>query len=132
MDGKRHDSRTCQPKPSRTGKMDVKQVPTPHALPYGIVITKNNVPVFCEFGTNKIGSIDPKTMVVHEYSLPDTNTRPRRLALGPDGTIYYTDYARGYLGHFRPSRERPSPGGDASHPYGIAISSDGAVWYSES
>jgi len=45
----------------RTGNMDLKRVPTPHAIPYGIVITKSDNPVFCEFGTNKIGTIDPKT-----------------------------------------------------------------------
>ena len=28
--------------------------------------------------------------------------------------------------------EWPSPGGPASKPYGIAITRDGAVWYSES
>src|SRR5215469_5639040 len=41
----------------RTGNMDLKRVPTPHAIPYGIVITKSDNPVFCEFGTNKIGTI---------------------------------------------------------------------------
>ncbi len=120
-----------------TGKMDLKQVPTPHAIPYGIVVTKDNVPFFCEFGTNKLASIDPKTMAVREYTLPAQDARPRRLALAPDGTIYYTDYARGYIGHFDPAggkllKEWPSPGGAQARPYGIAISSTGDVWYSES
>ena len=76
-------------------------------------------------------------MAIHEYSLPNTRARPRRLALAPDGTIFYTDYARGYLGHFDPgqgrlAREWPSPGGAESKPYGIAITNDGEVWFSES
>jgi virginiamycin B lyase len=76
-------------------------------------------------------------MTVHEFTLPDSGARPRRLALAPDGTVYYTDYARGYLGHFDPLtgkllKEWPSPGGSGSEPYGIAITSDGVVWYSES
>src|SRR5205085_10371041 len=67
----------------------------------------------------------------------DAAARPRRIALSPDGTIYFTDYARGYLGHFDPAagkliKEWPSPGGARSRPYGIAISDDGQVWYSES
>ncbi len=120
-----------------TGKMELKPVPTPHAIPYGIVITKTNVPFFCEFGTNKLAGIDPTTMKIREYPLPDAGARPRRLALAPDGTIFYTDYARGYLGHFDPAsgkllHEWPSPGGAESHPYGITIAADGAVWYSES
>ena len=50
--------------------------------------------------------------------------------------IYYTDYARGRLGQYDPTKrqitEWPSPGGSGSRPYGIAITPDGAVWYSES
>jgi virginiamycin B lyase len=54
-----------------------------------------------------------------------------------DGTIYYSDFARGYLGHFDPSggkllKEWLSPGGPESEPYGIAITNDGDIWYSES
>jgi virginiamycin B lyase len=121
----------------KTGKMTLTKVPTPHAVPYGIVILPNNTPIFCEFGANKLASIDPRTMTMHEYTLPDSRARPRRIALAPDGTIYYTDYARGYLGHFDPSpgtllREWMSPGGAESKPYGIAIMNDGEVWYSES
>ena len=119
----------------RTGKMDVKKSPTPHAVPYGIVVTQKGVPIFCEFGTNKLASIDPKTMEIKEYTLPE-GARPRRLALAKDGTIFYSDYARGMLGHFDPAtgkqEEWASPGGPNSNPYGIAITKDGTVWYSES
>src|SRR5215471_17437887 len=70
----------------KTGKMTLARVPTPHAVPYGIVVLPSNTPFFCEFGTNKLASIDSKTMGIHEYSLPNTRARPRRLALAPDGT----------------------------------------------
>ncbi len=121
----------------RSGKMTLTKVPTAHAVPYGIVVLPNNTPIFCEFGANKLASIDPRTMTIHEYTLPDSGARPRRIALAPDGTIYYTDYARGYLGHFNPSsgtlvKEWRSPGGAESKPYGIAVTHDGEVWYSES
>ena len=121
----------------KTGKMSLTAVPTPHAVPYGIVILPNNTPFFCEFGSNKLGSIDPNTMKIREYSLPAAGAHPRRIALAPDGTVYYTDFARGYLGHFDPSsgtliKEWLSPGGTGSEPYGIAITGDGEVWYSES
>ncbi len=121
----------------KADKMDLIHVPTAHAIPYGIVILPNNKPLFCEFGANKLASVDPGTMKIQEYLLPAAEARPRRIALSPDGTVYYTDYARGYLGHFDPAagkllKEWPSPGGAGSEPYGIAITSDGAVWYSES
>jgi virginiamycin B lyase len=120
----------------QTGKMTLTKVPTPHAVPYGMVILPSNAPFFCEFGSDKLGTVDPKTMTVREYTLPHASARPRRLALAPDGTIFYTDYARGYLGHFDPRtgkllKEWPSPNGAGSEPYGIAVTKDGDVWYSE-
>ena len=118
----------------KSGGMKLIAVPTPHAVPYGIVVNSRGVPFFCEFGINNLASIDPKTMAVTEYHLPQ-GARPRRLSLAADDSIYYTDYARGYLGHFMPAtrkvEEWPSPHGSGSEPYGIAISSDGTVWYSE-
>jgi len=121
----------------KDGRMTLAKVPTAHAVPYGIVVLPNNQPFFCEFGTNKLATIDPRTMTIHEYMLPNADAHPRRLALAPDSTIFYTDYARGYLGHFDPAagkllKEWPSPGGSGSEPYGIAITSDSVVWYSES
>jgi virginiamycin B lyase len=117
-----------------TGQIKLKQVPTPHSVPYGMVVTSQGVPFFCEFGTNKLASVDPRSMEIREYPLPQ-GARPRRLALAADGTIYYSDYARGYLGHFDPRtgkvEEWPSPSGSGSEPYGIAITADGLVWYSE-
>jgi virginiamycin B lyase len=119
----------------RTGEIRLKQPPTRDAVPYGIVVSSQGVPYFCEFGTNKLASIDPQTLAITEYELLQ-GARPRRLALAPNGTIYYSDYARGYLGRFDPVARRieewPSPGGPGSHPYGIAVAPDGIVWYSES
>jgi virginiamycin B lyase len=49
--------------------------------------------------------------------------------------LWYSDYARGYLGRFDPAtgqtREWPSPGGPKSLPYGIAAIQD-VLWYNES
>ncbi|HWE22764.1 MAG TPA: hypothetical protein VG496_02375, partial [Myxococcales bacterium] len=91
---------------------------------------------FCEFGSNKLGRIDPATLAISEFEVPE-GARPRRLALATDGTIYYSDFARGYLGHFDPRagkflEEWPSSGGPQSKPYGIAVTPDGMVWFSES
>jgi virginiamycin B lyase len=92
------------------------------------------VPYFCEFGSNKLASVDPKSLEITEYTLPE-EARPRRLALAPDGSIYYSDYGRGYLGHFDPNSKKVeewlSPSGANARPYGIAITPDGTVWYAE-
>ena len=119
----------------KTGEVKLKVVPTPQAVPYGIVVSSKGVPYFCEFGTNKLASINPTTMEITEYTLP-AGSQPRRLAITPNDVIYYSDYARGCLGRFdtetSKQEEWASPGGPESKPYGITTTPDGVVWYSES
>jgi virginiamycin B lyase len=119
----------------QSGKIELREVPTRGARPYGILITAQDVPVFCEFGSNKLGTVDPETMAIREHTLPK-DARPRRLALAADGSIFYSDYARGYLGRLDLATDKvtewPSPGGPSSRPYGIAVTPEGMVWFSES
>jgi virginiamycin B lyase len=118
-----------------TGTIRLKRSPTPNSKPYGIVINTKGIPFFCEFGTNKLASIHPGSMEITEVLLPE-GARPRRLAVGQANRIFYTDYARGYLGRLDPERRKveewASPGGPESKPYGIAATPDGMIWYSES
>jgi virginiamycin B lyase len=119
----------------RTGKVDLKAVQGTRALPYGIAINGRGVPFFCEFGTNKMAKIDRQTMAITEYKLPEA-ARPRRMAIDAQDKIYFTDYEGGNLGRLDPEtgavKMWPSPGGAKSGPYGIAITPDGGVWFSES
>ena len=119
----------------KTGKIDLKEVPTESAQPYGIQINSIGVPIFCELGTNKMASINPQTMAITEYTLPQ-GVRPRRLAIAADDTVYFTDFKSGHLGTLntitRAVKLYASPGGAESNPYGIAITPAGMVWYSES
>lgn len=119
----------------RTGKIDLKAVQTANSHPYGIAINSKGVPIFCEFNSNKIGAINPQTIEITEYKLPES-ARPRRLAIAADDTVYFTDYEGGNLGRLDLAggavKMWPSPGGSGSAPYGIAITKDGMVWYSES
>jgi len=119
----------------KTGKIDLKLAPTKDARPYGIQINSKGVPFFCEFGTNKLAKIDRHTMQITEYPLAES-ARPRRLAIAADDQVYFTDYESGNLGRLDPVsgavKMWPSPGGPGSNPYGITITPDGMVWYSES
>jgi virginiamycin B lyase len=118
-----------------TGRVILKEVPTEDALPYGIQVTNKGVPVFCELGSNKIGTINTISLEIREYPLPES-ARPRRLAVASDDTVYFTDFKSGHLGKLNLAtgevKMYPSPGGPESNPYGIAITPDGMVWYSES
>jgi len=119
----------------KTGKIELKEVPTEGALPYGIQINSKGAPIFCELGTNKMASINPQSMDITEYTLP-AGVRPRRLAIAADDTVYFTDFKSGHLGTLntatRAVKLYASPGGGESNPYGITITPDGMVWYSES
>jgi virginiamycin B lyase len=118
-----------------TGKIDLKRVPTTDSHPYGIAINTKGVPIFCEFATNKMAKIDPATMEIAEYALPE-GARPRRIAIDANDRVYFTDFSEGHLGRLDLAsgavKMWASPGGSKSAPYGIAITSDGMVWYSES
>jgi len=119
----------------KSGKIDLKQPPTADSHPYGIAINSKGVPFFCEFNSNKMASIDPQTMQITEYPLPE-NARPRRIAIDASDQVYFSDYQGGNLGRLDPASGKvktwPSPGGPSSAPYGMVITPDGMVWYSES
>jgi virginiamycin B lyase len=121
---------------TKTGEIKIAVTPTSNSQPYGMGITSKGVPIFAEYGTNKLASIDPNTMEIHEWTLPDPDTRIRRLLVMPDDTVYYDDYDRGYIAHFDPklgkvTGEWASPGGPRSQPYAMARVGD-AIWYVES
>jgi virginiamycin B lyase len=74
-------------------------------------------------------------MAITEYTLPNPESRPRRLTITKDDVVYYADYSRGYLGMYNPktkaTKEWPSPSGPKSQPYGI-VQVNGIIWYNES
>src|SRR2546422_6019658 len=84
---------------------------------------------------SKVARVDPKTLEIREFTLPDPASRPRRLAITRDDMIWYSDYSRGYLGRLDPATgkvtEWQSPSGPKSAPYGISVIND-VIWYSES
>jgi virginiamycin B lyase len=117
------------------GDIQLVTSPTPKSRPYGMALNSKSVVFFVDFGTNKVASIDAKTMQITEYPLPDAGAWPRRIAISPDDMIWYTDFARGFLGRLDATTakvtEWPSPSGPKSEPYGIVFTK-GALWYNES
>lgn len=109
--------------------------PTEKSRPYGMALNSKNVVFIVEFGSNKILSVAGADMKTKEYVLPDPGARPRRLVIGPDDRIWYSDFARGFLGVLDPAtgavKEWQSPSGPKSEPYGIVFTK-GAICYSES
>ncbi len=118
----------------KTGAIKLTTPPTPNARPYGLAVNSKNVVYFVEFGAPRVATIDDD-MRIQEFQLPNAGARPRRIAISPDDAIWYTDFARGYLGRLDPKtgevKEWASPSGPKSLPYGVAATK-GAIWYNES
>jgi virginiamycin B lyase len=117
-----------------TGHVQLIKMTTPRARPYGIVIDSKNRPWFDLFGTNKLGTVDPATMQLKEYTLPDS-ALPRRIALTSDDVLWYGDYRRGTLGRLDPAtgavREFPLPSKGTSLPYAMAADDRDRLWLVE-
>jgi virginiamycin B lyase len=103
--------------------------------PYGIVVDANDRPWFDLFGTNKIGTIDPKTLEMKEYTIPEERARPRRIAVTTDGGVWWGDYARGMLGRLDPAsgkiEEWALPSGARSLPYAMTVDDQDRLWLVE-
>src|SRR5258708_32545424 len=82
-----------------------------------------------------MAKIDPQTMEITECGVRE-GARPRRMAIDASDRVYFTDFSGGHLGRLELAsgavKMWESPGCGKSAPYGIAITPDGMVWYSES
>lgn len=118
-----------------TQEVELVEVPTRGARPYGIKVAPDGTAWVALFGTNKLAEVDPKTLSLTEHELPWADARPRRLGVLSNGQVYYTDYRRGTLGHFDPgtraAEEWQMPSGERSRPYGMAIDARDRVWFVE-
>jgi virginiamycin B lyase len=103
--------------------------------PYGIKVAQDGTVWIAYNGTNKIGAMQPDTMEVRYYEVPDANTRIRRLDIDSQGIIWFVNSSMGKIGRLDPTsgdiQQWDSPSGPRSHPYAIAVIDD-VIWYNES
>lgn len=113
---------------------EVKEVQT-EPRPYGIKVAKSGTLFVAYNGTNKIGAVDPETLAVRYYEIPNTASRIRRLDIASDGIVWYVNSTQGKVGRLNPAtgeiKEWDSPSGAQSSPYALAVIDD-KVWYNES
>jgi virginiamycin B lyase len=118
-----------------SGKVDLVKATEDRARPYGIWMDTSDRPWINLFGTNKIATVDPKTMTLREIALPRAEARTRRIAVTPDDMVWYVDHEVGYLGRMDPKtgevEEWASPGGTESRPYAMTIDDQARIWYVE-
>ncbi|MDO6427973.1 cytochrome C [Thalassotalea sp. 1_MG-2023] len=118
-----------------SGEIKLVTMNAPKSKPYGIKIDDEGTPWVACNGRNCLVKVDPKTMALTDITLPNKATRVRRLDIAADGMIWYVNSSQGRLGRYNPDtgdiKEWPSPSGNKSHPYAIAVI-DNIVWYNES
>src|SRR3990172_8754605 len=71
-----------------TGELKVVSTPSQNTYPYGIRVNSRGVPWYVDFRGNRVASVDPVTMEIREYPLPDPAARPRRIAITPDDVVW--------------------------------------------
>ena len=102
--------------------------------PYGIKVDSKGTVWVAYNGTNKIGALDPVTMQVRYYEVPNERSRIRRLDITSDDMIWYGNSTMGRIGRLNPEtgeiKEWPSPSGADAHPYAFAVVDD-VIWYNE-
>ena len=100
--------------------------------PYGIKVGADGLIYVAFNGDNAIGQINPDTLEVNYFTIPDEDSRIRRLDIASDGAIWYVNSSQGRIGRLDPAtaevQEWDSPSGPKSHPYSIAVIDD-IVWY---
>ncbi|MCP5349004.1 MAG: cytochrome C [Pseudomonadales bacterium] len=103
--------------------------------PYGIQVAQDGTVWIAYNGTNKLGALNPDSMEIRYYEVPDTRTRIRRLSLDSEGMVWFVNSTLGKIGRLDPQtgaiRQWDSPSGPSSHPYAIAVIDD-VIWYNES
>jgi virginiamycin B lyase len=103
--------------------------------PYGIALDKAGHVWFCQIGGDRLGQLDPATGTITELPLP-AGSRPRRMAAGPDGSLWVTLYGTGKLIRVDPLRrtvvkEHALPAGPGGGPYAVTVDAAGYVWANE-
>lgn len=71
-------------------------------LPYGLQVDKEDILWGSQLAGNTMFRFDPKTGKTTYLDMPQSNSGPRRLALGVDGTIWIPEWATGYLTGLNP------------------------------
>ncbi len=115
-----------------TGELDEINV---EPRPYGIKTASNGTVWVAFNGTNKLGAMDPDTMEIRYYEVPDERTRIRRLDLDSNGMVWFVNSTMGKIGRLNPATgeitQWDSPSGPSSHPYALEVIDD-KIWYNES
>ena len=124
---------------NRIGRLDTRTGAitefTTRGRPYGIALDRAGHVWFCQLGGDRLGRLDPTSGAITELGL-ERGAQPRRMAAGPDGSLWVTLYGTGKLLRVDPAaqkivKEYPLPAGDRGGPYAVTVDGAGVVWANE-
>jgi streptogramin lyase len=113
--------------PLRGVKITEYTIPTSSSGPYTITSARG-VLVFTEFNANKIGFMTTSG-VFDEKTIPQANTGPTGIALGPDNKIWFTEGTAGAVNTKDEFGTFGTPVTGFSGPNQIVGGADGRVWF---
>jgi virginiamycin B lyase len=87
------------------------------------------------FNVDQVVRIDPETFALTHYRKATPESRARRIEVTGDGSVWYGDEPRGFLGRIQPATgevtEYALPGGTDSKPYALTKDGDGRLWVAQ-
>ena len=107
--------------------------PVPIPIAYGLDVAADQRVWWSQLLADTIGVLDPETGEIRSWKTPFRN--PRRLRVGPDGTVWVPGYGSSVLGRFDPEAESwtvydlPTEPKGSELPYALAVHpGTGDVW----
>src|SRR5439155_123079 len=129
-------------------------LPRPKAFPHDPAVGADGIVWYTDQANSYIGRLDPATGKVTDYATPTPSSGPHGIVVAPDGGVWYTGNFTARLGRLDPAtgaiKEYPLPSEardphtplfhqgkvwftvQGANPYGIAVGTDGRIWYDES
>lgn len=118
-------------------------IPTPDAQPWGIVLDSKGDVWFAGFNSGKLGKIDNTIAKngtsegVTEFSTPTNISRPSYLLFDGSNSLWLMESGPAKLAKFDLSSSKfteyslPRTGNSSTNPIGIALDSEGKIWYTQ-
>lgn len=127
----------------KSGALTVHPIPSANLtdaqglpLPYGLQMDQDDVLWNAALASNQLVRFDTRTGDAKSFEMPTPNSGPRRLAVGPDGTIWIPEWSTGKLAKFNLKTEQFTeyqPGLSTIGPYDVEVNQKtGEVWMSGS